>query len=149
MEWEPDDHGWTAYVKFEVRQQETERARAVYERYASPSLPSSPPLPSLIPVFISASLRPSIRPHVPQRVSFLTYFPRPPTPPSLSPSLPPSLSPLPRYIACHPTQRAFLKYSKWEERSQFQPTFARVIFERALQVSEPSFPPSLPPSLPS
>lgn len=33
MEWEPDDNGWNSYVKFEMRQQETERARKVLERY--------------------------------------------------------------------------------------------------------------------
>ena len=33
MEWEPDDNGWNAYIKFEMRQEETERARAVFERY--------------------------------------------------------------------------------------------------------------------
>jgi crooked neck len=33
MQWEPDDNGWNAYVKFEMRQQETQRARAVFERY--------------------------------------------------------------------------------------------------------------------
>jgi hypothetical protein len=49
MEWEPDDNGWNAYVKFEMRQQEPERARRVFERY----------------------------------------------------------------VQCHPTQRAFLKYAKW------------------------------------
>lgn len=32
MEWEPDDNGWNAYIKFEMRQQEPQRARQVRRR---------------------------------------------------------------------------------------------------------------------
>jgi hypothetical protein len=35
MEWEPDDNGWNAYIKFEMRQQEPTRARQVFERYVA------------------------------------------------------------------------------------------------------------------
>ena len=33
MRWEPDHHGWMAYIKFELRGGDTARARGVYERY--------------------------------------------------------------------------------------------------------------------
>lgn len=33
MQWEPDHHGWMAFIKFELRGSEVVRARAVYERY--------------------------------------------------------------------------------------------------------------------
>lgn len=33
MKWEPDPNAWSAYVKFETRYQEWDRARAVYERF--------------------------------------------------------------------------------------------------------------------
>lgn len=33
MQWEPDHHGWMAYIKFELRGGEASRARAIYERY--------------------------------------------------------------------------------------------------------------------
>jgi crooked neck len=33
MQWEPDHHGWMAYIKFELRGGEAPRARAIYERY--------------------------------------------------------------------------------------------------------------------
>jgi hypothetical protein len=33
MKWEPDDMGWSAYIKFEMRQGGIPRARALYERY--------------------------------------------------------------------------------------------------------------------
>lgn len=32
MSWEPDHHGWAAYIKFELRYNETERARSIYDR---------------------------------------------------------------------------------------------------------------------
>lgn len=32
MKWQPDDMGWAAYIKFEMRQGEIERARSLYER---------------------------------------------------------------------------------------------------------------------
>ena len=35
MAWEPDHHGWAAYVKFELRYNEVGRARAIYERYCA------------------------------------------------------------------------------------------------------------------
>ena len=33
INWEPDHHGWAAYIKFELRYNELDRARAIYERY--------------------------------------------------------------------------------------------------------------------
>lgn len=33
MKWEPDHHGWMAYIKFELRGNELERARGIFERY--------------------------------------------------------------------------------------------------------------------
>eukprot|EP00850_Spirogloea_muscicola_P009940 SM000057S18370 [mRNA] locus=s57:260193:264737:+ [translate_table: standard] len=33
MAWEPDHHGWAAFIKFELRYNEVERARQIYERY--------------------------------------------------------------------------------------------------------------------
>lgn len=39
MSWEPDHHGWMAYIKLEQRYGETERARHIYERYVK-CLPS-------------------------------------------------------------------------------------------------------------
>jgi HAT (Half-A-TPR) repeat len=35
MQWEPDHHGWMAYIKFELRGSEVRRARSVYERYVA------------------------------------------------------------------------------------------------------------------
>jgi crooked neck len=35
MAWEPDHHGWMAYIKFELRGGELRRVRAVYERYVA------------------------------------------------------------------------------------------------------------------
>lgn len=35
MEWEPDHHGWMAYIKFELRGGEVGRARNIYERYVA------------------------------------------------------------------------------------------------------------------
>jgi len=33
MEWEPDDHAWNSYIKFEMRNGETERARTIFKRF--------------------------------------------------------------------------------------------------------------------
>lgn len=33
MQWEPDHHGWSAFIKFELRYAEVERARKIFERY--------------------------------------------------------------------------------------------------------------------
>ena len=33
VEWEPDDHAWTSYVRLELRANQPERARGVFERY--------------------------------------------------------------------------------------------------------------------
>jgi crooked neck len=35
MAWEPDDNGWSAFIKFEQRHGETSRVRAIFERYVS------------------------------------------------------------------------------------------------------------------
>lgn len=35
MQWEPDHHGWMAYIKFELRGGEVARARNIYERYVA------------------------------------------------------------------------------------------------------------------
>ena len=35
MEWEPDHHGWMAYIKFELRGNEVQRARDIFERYVT------------------------------------------------------------------------------------------------------------------
>lgn len=35
MKWEPDHHGWMAYIKFEVRGSEVARAREIFERYVA------------------------------------------------------------------------------------------------------------------
>lgn len=35
MQWEPDHHGWMAYIKFEIRGGEVPRARDVFERYVA------------------------------------------------------------------------------------------------------------------
>lgn len=35
MQWEPDHHGWMAYIKFEVRGGDVPRARDVFERYVA------------------------------------------------------------------------------------------------------------------
>jgi crooked neck len=32
MKWEPDHNGWTAYIKMELRYNEVERARQIFER---------------------------------------------------------------------------------------------------------------------
>ena len=32
MTWEPDHHGWAAYIKFELRYNEIQRARSIYDR---------------------------------------------------------------------------------------------------------------------
>ncbi len=34
MEWEPEKHGWAAFIKFELRCGETDRARTLYQRFA-------------------------------------------------------------------------------------------------------------------
>lgn len=33
MDWEPDQHAWNSYIKFEVRNRELDRARQIFERY--------------------------------------------------------------------------------------------------------------------
>ncbi|KAL3695282.1 hypothetical protein R1sor_009358 [Riccia sorocarpa] len=33
MTWEPDHHAWSAYMEFELKYNETDRARAIFERY--------------------------------------------------------------------------------------------------------------------
>ena len=35
MGWEPDDMGWGAYIKFEMRQGGNDSVRALYERYTT------------------------------------------------------------------------------------------------------------------
>lgn len=35
MTWEPDHHGWAAYIKFELRYNEIDRARSIYDRFCS------------------------------------------------------------------------------------------------------------------
>ena len=42
MEWEPDDHAWSSYVRLEQRANQPDRARGVYERWvACHNLPRS------------------------------------------------------------------------------------------------------------
>jgi crooked neck len=52
MKWQPDDMGWAAYIKFEMRQAEIERARKLYER----SLSSLPPSVLTHPLSLSLCL---------------------------------------------------------------------------------------------
>ena len=33
MEWEPDEQAWHSYINFELRYQEVDRARSIYEKY--------------------------------------------------------------------------------------------------------------------
>jgi len=33
MEWEPAEQAWLTYIKFELRYKESDRARAIYERF--------------------------------------------------------------------------------------------------------------------
>ena len=33
MEWEPEDQAWETYINMELRYQEAEKARAIYERF--------------------------------------------------------------------------------------------------------------------
>ena len=33
MEWEPDEQAWHSYINFELRYQEVDRARGIYEKY--------------------------------------------------------------------------------------------------------------------
>ncbi|CAM9158886.1 unnamed protein product [Heterosigma akashiwo] len=46
-----------------------------------------------------------------------------------------SISVMERYVEAHPTQRAFLKYARWEEKQRQRP-LARAVYERALRELE-------------
>ena len=54
-----------------------------------------------------------------RKSSALPTHPHPTTQPPRIPTPPPNLTTLQifeRYAGCHPTQRAYLKYAKWEEK---------------------------------
>jgi hypothetical protein len=152
MEWEPDDHGWTAFVKFELRQQEVGRARAVYERWA----PFPPSLPPSLPSFRF--------PKFPLSHSPFLFCLQPPRPSSLSSSLPPSLPPslLPSFppahiqVRCLPPHHEGLPQVRQVGGEESVPACVgtgrlRTRFAGPCAFPSsltPAFPPSLPPSCP-
>ena len=53
MEWEPEEQAWNSYIKMELRYQELDRARGIYERFVQVEPPSPPHLTDLSSLSLS------------------------------------------------------------------------------------------------